>query len=1309
MIQLIWNCQGLGTALTVQILRGMIHSHNPSVVFLMETKQNCHRMNQLRMRLGYQQGFNVDPIGLAGGLSLWWKPNVSVQIISASKNLIDTAILGDQTGIQMRCSYFYGPPYREEKESFWFGVSNLGVDVSVPWVCVGDFNEMIWHHEKLGGAPWCNSRVRYLRNFLNDHELIDLGHVGQNFTWARVDDGVISIQERLDRALVNTNWMDFWPNSRVVHMPKVGSDHCPLIFECVPPSNCARRLFKFELAWAENPECVEIVSGGWREGRGRSLRSRILCLNDGDRNTKFFHTSTTIRRNRNRITRILGDDGTLYEKQEDVERVFRDYFLKLFASDGSRTWNGVLDCIHPIVDDDWNRDLCRPIEYDEVKDAVVQLGSLKAPGPDGFPGLFYQKFWEEVKDVIVGTAMSYSESWEAVHDFNHTNIAIIPKVRDPELPSQYRPISLCNNAYKILSKILANRLKVVLPHLISHQQNAFIPGRQIQDNILVAHEVFHYLRLKRRGKVGELGLKLDMEKAYDRVEWDFLEATMKKLGFRNCWINMVMRCVTSVSFSVVINGKPGRSFVPSRGLRQGDPLSPYLFILISEVLSRNVEDAVRRGCLHGVRLCRSGPTISHLLFADDSLFFIQATTQNCSVLKKIVDDYCLASGQKLNTDKSSLYFSPNVTDSLAGEICFTLGMSSTLDPGSYLGLPSIWGRSKTAALNFIVDRIQKRVQGWKSQLLNPAGKEVLIKAVALAVPTYPMSCFRFPATTCKQFNGILSNFWWSNGDTKAHIHWKRWELLCLSKDKGGLGFRDLENFNLSLLAKQCWRIWHNPDAFWVCVLRAKYFPDGDFLKARRGPCPSWAWASLLDGRKIMSDGAIWQIGNGLKVKIWSDNWLHHNSILRPKPIITDSGSIPTFVNELIDRDLRDWNLAGISNVIEPSVAKLIRAIPLCNLTREDSLIWPWNKDGTFSVRSGYHWAMDNLVAVCTVPDHHSHQIDKKLWNTIWSMKVLPKIKLFFWRAMTNSLPTLKNLFHRRARTSPGCTLCNSGDESAEHAILLCPWSACVWFGIPLNYCVNVQSVTSLDRWLLGVTDFLDLCEGRKKVTLALVGITCWEIWKERCSALFESRSPCPHSVIRRVISLWGELCPSPGVTASSTPPVSPPHALWRAPPLPYVKVNVDGAWKKESLQGGMGCCLRDSEGRMLAGMSKATLRNSAVEVEAEAVLEGLILAKEKNCQKIILESDSMDVVSCMRNENLRGNWRIIPLILEIRRLSSWFTSVKWEWVSRQANQAAHAAAALSNMRVRTMRWASQPPPSLVQVLAKDGLPCPPSI
>lgn len=149
---------------------------------------------------------------------------------------------------------------------------------------------------------------------------------------------------------------------------------------------------------------------------------------------------------------------------------------------------------------------------------------------------------------------------------NSTFIALIPKVDAPEKTSHFRPISLCNTSYKILSKILANCLKCFVPMIISENQNAFVQGRQIQDNILLAHEAFHHLRLKRKGSNYELGLKVDMNKAYDRVEWDFLAVAMGRMGFDLFWIKMIMTCITTVSFSIILNGQPGRTFYHSRGL-----------------------------------------------------------------------------------------------------------------------------------------------------------------------------------------------------------------------------------------------------------------------------------------------------------------------------------------------------------------------------------------------------------------------------------------------------------------------------------------------------------------------------------------------------------------------------------------------------------------------------------------------------------------------------------------------------------------------------------------------------------------------
>ena len=230
--------------------------------------------------------------------------------------------------------------------------------------------------------------------------------------------------------------------------------------------------------------------------------------------------------------------------------------------------------------------------------------------------------------------------------------------------TDFRPISLCNVVYKLVSKTLANRLKAILPYIISENQSAFIADRLITDNVLVAYEIMHFLKHKKEGNASFMVAKLDMSKAFDRVEWAFIEKVMRKMRFNENWIMLVMKCFSSVSYSVIINGTMYGNIIPSRGLRQGDPLSPYLFLLCAEGLSALINDATRNNQLNGISICRGAPKVSHLFFADDSLFFCKANGNECNKLKEILGLYESASGQKINTDKSSIFFSPNTSHEL---------------------------------------------------------------------------------------------------------------------------------------------------------------------------------------------------------------------------------------------------------------------------------------------------------------------------------------------------------------------------------------------------------------------------------------------------------------------------------------------------------------------------------------------------------------------------------------------------------------------------------------------------------------------
>ncbi|CAA7021009.1 unnamed protein product [Microthlaspi erraticum] len=238
-----------------------------------------------------------------------------------------------------------------------------------------------------------------------------------------------------------------------------------------------------------------------------------------------------------------------------------------------------------------------------------------------------------------------------------THIRLIPKVTGPKKVADYRPIALCNVGYKIISKLLSRRLQPLLESLISENQSAFVPKRAISDNVLITHEVLHFLKTSKAKVSCSMAVKTDMGKAYDQLEWNFTRMVMERFEFHAIWIEGIMQCIFTVTYSNLFNGAPRGCIVPSRGIRQGDSLLPYIFILCSEVLSGLCRRAQRTGKLQGFRVANESPRINHLLFADDTMFFCKANVKCCKELNKILDNYAMVMGQMINFQKSSISFS----------------------------------------------------------------------------------------------------------------------------------------------------------------------------------------------------------------------------------------------------------------------------------------------------------------------------------------------------------------------------------------------------------------------------------------------------------------------------------------------------------------------------------------------------------------------------------------------------------------------------------------------------------------------------
>ncbi|GMJ00023.1 hypothetical protein HRI_003671500 [Hibiscus trionum] len=963
---LMWNIQGAASSSFRDHLRRISASANPSIGALMETRMSGMRADRIVNRLGFQSSFRVEAQGFSGGIWLLWNGNVHVHILSVSNQFIHMKVQGIALSCPLILTVVYASPQVQYRRYLWDQLSTINPGLDHLWLIGGDFNAILHLDDRRGGQVRRLCISRDFQSFVFSNALQEVEFKEPRFTWARGD-----LYERLDRCMVNLKWMEYFPNSIVRHLDRIGSDHRPILL-CMDLHGLPQvaKPFRFVQSWQASAEFTPFLEKSWdkllsldenisnlqqklphwqadcigslgkRKRRilarlkgidkalghrySRSLsepekvlkgelddilameesewRQKARCdwIDDGDRNTKYYHAMASGRRKHNTVVCLKDDSGNWVSDPSLLKRAALDFYTKLFSSEGSSGYayncRGYFRGFH-------QRDLSAlemVVSREEISSALFQMSPSKAPGIDGFHASFYQKNWSIVGDVVCKTIQRMFSSGVVDPDLNRTLLVLLPKVDSPESISQFQPIGLCTVVYKILSKVVVNRLKPFLPDWITENQTSFVPGRSITDNIVIAQEIIHSMRT-RKGKMGWFDIKVDLEKAYDRLEWSFIDDTLSDIGVPDHLRSLIMSCVSSVSTQILWNGDTSDSFKPTRGIHQGDPLSPYLFVLCMERLAQAIQREVDQGTWKAFQFKRNGPLISHLFFADDLVLFAEASLEQFDVVSRVLREFCECSGHKVSISKTNIFFSPNIHIALQEDISDAFGFQCVSDLGRYLGVPLIHGRVTKATYRYVIQKVADRLAGWKVSLLSFAGCIVLAKSVLSSIPMYVMQSIRLPRYVCDEIERLIRNFIWGHSNESKGSHAVNWTVVCSPISEGGLGIKRMEHQNSAFLLKLGFIMVSDPSRLWVKVMRAKY----GIQEITPTSLPNVRGSRLWQGiRLLWSDlrqNIVWNVGDGKLIDFWNDAWVssfgplvHHVS---PGSGNIDRGTVKDMVDE----------------------------------------------------------------------------------------------------------------------------------------------------------------------------------------------------------------------------------------------------------------------------------------------------------------------------------------------------------------------------------------------------------------------------
>ncbi|XP_038972101.1 uncharacterized protein LOC103699848 [Phoenix dactylifera] len=715
-------------------------------------------LDRLRRRLGRDwETYAVESQGLSGGLLVLWRRGVAtIDVFHNCSQQVIMVVSEPNAGPWVLCGVYASTDYRVRR-ALWQEITNLAAQ-GIPTVLVGDFNCIQSASDKRGGAVFTD-RVdrREFRDFMLRNGMVDLGFSEPRFTWCNNQSGSARVWERLDRALASPDWILRFPTCRVSYLPRIASDHCPLLIS-TSSGPCHHSPFCFEKVWLSYPQSWDIVRDAWRvpvrgdamqrvsrkleltkrrlrrwnrevvgdifrrlegvesaitelqrrEDLGGGLpednmsdlrgllanhhsllrqheifwrqKSRVQWVSEGDRNTRFFHRTTVIRRQRSMIHSLRDESGHRVEGEPAVRQVLLEFFRARWTEDGGPDDSDLLPRVDVGIADDENTTLVRPMSAQEVQEAVWALAADKAPGPDGFPPFFFRRYWGIIRGAVVEAVQCFFTQAAMPEDWKATFITLIPKRQEAAEPGHFRPISLCTTLYK--------------GACTSRELEAYVPA-------------------------------------------------------------------------------PG-----------------------------------------------AGP-ISHLLFADDYLLLTRARASDARVLRRVLAGYCTTFGQRVNLMKSTIQFSPSTESRVRQEIRRILQIPEQEGTLVYLGVPISGRRLRVTECSGLVQRVESRLEGWRASSLSMMGRLTLVRSVLGSMPVYLMANTVVPKTTLLKIEHLLRSFLWGSHGGGHGVHLVAWEQVCLPISEGGLGVQSLLERREALIARHAVRFLLEPQGLWSRVMAAR--------------------------------------------------------------------------------------------------------------------------------------------------------------------------------------------------------------------------------------------------------------------------------------------------------------------------------------------------------------------------------------------------------------------------------------------------------------------------------------------------------